>query len=63
MKEHIFLYISGETWMMKTDCPKILGLFNTDTIPTAFTSACPAALVEKRIRTLNPDATITIDMR
>ena len=60
MKERIELFIHDGTWMMKTDCPKIMGLFNTDTIPVAFTSACPAAVVENAIRKLNPDANITM---
>ena len=48
------------TWFAKSDDPKVLELFGTDTLPTAFTGLATAKTVLKEIRALNPGANVRL---
>ena len=41
MKHSIYLYVHEDTWMAQHTDPKIIELFDTDTLPTAYTSDIP----------------------
>ena len=38
MKHSIYLYVHADTWMAQHTDPKIIELFDKDTLPTAYTS-------------------------
>lgn len=63
MSNRIRLYRTDREWMAKFDGPhatEIQRLFETDTIPTAFTEKAEASTVQARIQALNPDCQVTV---
>lgn len=53
--------MKGNVWMAKYSDPKIIALFNTDTIATAFTSNCEPGKVLKIVTGLNPECIVSLD--
>ena len=59
----IILHCINNTWLAQhteEDRQKIVELFGTNTIPTAFTAQAPAAMVLAQIRQLNPGKTVEL---
>lgn len=60
MKNTIKLYKLGGSWVAQNNDPKVVELFGTDCIPTAFGDKMPADEVRQRIAELNPDSEVII---
>ena len=54
----IKLYNTPQGWMAKNDDPKVLELFGTDTLLTAFTERALPMEVLTEIKALNPDTEV-----
>lgn len=50
----VTLFVDNGTWMAKHSDPMIVELFETDTIPTAYTSNLPADKVARLIADKSP---------
>lgn len=61
MKHTVKIFNSPKGWMARFSDPSIMKLFNSDTLPTAFTeSASPMTVLEK-IKALNPDCDVSFN--
>lgn len=60
MKERIELFRGKFSWMARSNDPKVVEMFGTDTIPTAFTPEANATKVRHAIERLNPDAEVVV---
>ena len=59
--ERMHLFSEGGWWQVKTDSPRTLELFGTDTLPTPFSASVRPSQVYATIRELNPDANIVVE--
>ena len=63
MTKELELFKANGSWMMKNNDPKVMNLFGTDTLPTAFTSRAAMDDVLESIKELNPNAKVTVCLR
>ena len=62
MTHKLHAYIDGDGWMVRDNDPETLALFGTDCLPMPFLKdTTDARVVEDVLRTLNPDAVITVE--
>lgn len=57
------LYCTGQGWVIQhtgKDRDRIVPLFGTDVLPTAFTAAMPAVEARREIARLNPDTPVLL---
>jgi CBS domain-containing protein len=60
MEHTIELFIFNGSWHAKHSDHKVFELFNTFTLPTAFTATASAEEVLKRMKQLNPDCIVVL---
>jgi len=60
MKIQMELFKSSGVWLVKTDDPKVMELFGTDTLPAPFSDSTPWETVLSTIRKLNPNNVVTL---
>ena len=59
--ETMKLFKEGGSWMVKTDNPETIAIFDgCDTLPTPFRDFVDSSVVLARIQKLNPDATVIV---
>lgn len=61
MKHTITLFRGRNGWMARYTDPQVIGLFASDTIPTAYTNHTNPEDVLRNIQRLNPDCIVTIE--
>jgi hypothetical protein len=59
-RETITLSLGAAGWLARSDDPRVLALFGTDTLPVAYGASTSAVVVLDEIRRLNPSAIVVL---
>ena len=61
MSHTLHAYIDGDGWRVRDNDPETRALFGTDVLPMPFLKDTSAAKVVQTLKTLNPDAVVTVE--